>query len=717
MINLTESLNTKQAQAVTLPEQNALILAGAGSGKTRVLVHRIAYLIAEYGVSPLGIMAVTFTNKAAGEMRSRIESLIESPMGSMWVGTFHGIAHRILRLHYETLGLPATFQVIDSDDQYRLVRRVLKEMKLDEKHFPPKQIQHFINGQKDEGRRADNAKLTYNQQSEIIEIYRSYEHLCRQNALIDFAELLLLAFELWTEHPDVLADYHHRFSHVLVDEFQDTNRIQYLWLKCLVGKRGHIMVVGDDDQSIYGWRGAKIENINLFQTEYDPVTVVRLEQNYRSTKTILAAANHVIANNSERMGKSLWTDGAEGDPIKLYRAFNEIEEANHIVMQIREYVSMGIRLNDMAIFYRSNAQSRILEEALITGQLPYKVYGGMRFFERQEIKNALAYCRLVFLRDDDAAFERIVNTPTRSIGERTVELVRQRARDEQIPLWSAASLLLNEHALSSRAHNALQAFVDLIEQLTRDVAEHELYEQVEHIIEYSGLIGHYQKEGGEKGQSRIENLGELITAARMFVPDVADANDEPMPPMSAFLSHAVLESGEGQAEKYDDAVQLMTLHASKGLEFPVVFITGLEEEIFPSKMCMNDFARLEEERRLFYVGMTRSMRFLNLSYAESRRLYGEIKRHIPSRFIRELPQDALQETRLKSNISKPVTARPSVTSNVAQSRWQIGQLVEHDTFGQGVILHAQGQADKTQLQIQFDNVGVKWLYPTKLHAL
>lgn len=719
---MLDQLNDKQYQAVTLPECNALILAGAGSGKTRVLVQRIAYLMQNHGIAAHKIMAVTFTNKAAQEMRSRIENLIGMSAEHLWVGTFHGIAHRLLRLHWQEAGLPQTFQVLDSDDQYRMIRRVLKDMNLDEKHFPPRTIQHFINGQKDDARRSTQVKARDRQQSDMIEIYQSYEALCQQNGVLDFAELLLKAYELWVENPALLADYQTRFNQVMVDEFQDTNRIQYLWLKTLVGESNNLMVVGDDDQSIYGWRGAQVENINHFQNDFAPVEVVRLEQNYRSTETILKAANTLVAHNSERMGKSLWTAGAKGDPISMYAAFNELEEANFVIGQVKRLHEDNVNYRDMAIFYRSNAQSRVLEEALMTANIPYRVYGGLRFFERAEIKNALAYCRLVYSREDDTAFERIVNVPTRGIGDRTVEVLRDYARNHHCHLWQAAIDILEQDALKARAANALQAFVDLIVRLTRDTTGHVLYEQVEHVVEHCGLIPLYKQEGGEKGQSRIENLGELVTAARLFVPAIAVDEQEPISDMAAFLTHAVLESGEVQAGAFEDSVQMMTIHASKGLEFPAVFVTGLEEEMFPSRMSMNDLQRLEEERRLMYVAMTRAKEHLTITHSESRRIYGEVKRHIPSRFLREIPPEFCHEVKMRSQISRPESyqrqnyqygsqkkASPKPMFREQNSQWQIGQTVVHPKFGSGIILHSEGAGEHTKLQIQFDDHGSKWL--------
>lgn len=649
------SLNPKQNEAVTLPLSNALILAGAGSGKTRVLVHRIAYLINHYGLSPYSILAVTFTNKAAQEMRHRIENLVGE---SLWVGTFHGIAHRLLRMHCQEAGLGENFQVIDSEDQLRLIRRILKELNIDDKQTPPKTAQHFINNQKDEGRRAN--QITYSYQTEVlIEIYKAYERLCTQSHLVDFAELLLRAYELFKLNPNLLSQYQARFKAILVDEFQDTNKIQYAWLKILSGPNTPFLVVCDDDQSIYGWRGARVGNIAEFQKDFAPIKLIRLEQNYRSTQTILNAANALISHNTERLGKTLFSEDQIGQPIGLFNAFNELEEAHFIANQIKQAHAKGdYKLQDFAILYRSNAQSRVLEEALLISGLPYRVYGGMRFFERAEIKTALAYCRLVYLRNDDAAFERIINTPTRAIGEKTQMLIRETAKLLNIPLWESALNLIKNNQLPARANLALQNFIYLIEKLTRETQDQPLYDQVEHIIKHSGLIDFYQTEDPSKAESRLENLGELITAARTFMPEISPNNSPPPETagMAAFLTHAVLESGEGQSEISQDAVQLMTVHSSKGLEFPWVFITGLEEDLFPSRVSAagEDSSRLEEERRLMYVGMTRAMKNLTLTYAESRRLYGESIRHSPSRFLGEIPKNLIQAIRHK-NIIRPAT--------------------------------------------------------------
>ncbi|MGL5728445.1 MAG: DNA helicase II, partial [Plesiomonas sp.] len=569
---LLDGLNDKQRDVVAAPRRNLLVLAGAGSGKTRVLVHRIAWLMQVEHCSPYSILAVTFTNKAAAEMRHRIEQLIGTMQGGMWIGTFHGIAHRLLRAHHLDAGLPQDFQILDSDDQQRLLKRLIKAMNLDEKQWPARQAAWFINGKKDEGLRPSHIE-TYGNLTEAtwLKIYQAYQEACDRAGLVDFAELLLRAHELWLHKPAILAHYQQRFTNILVDEFQDTNRIQYAWIRMLAGNQNHVMIVGDDDQSIYGWRGARVENIQQFLHDFNGAETIRLEQNYRSSGNILAAANALIANNSERMGKSLWTDGQGGEPISLYCAFNELDESRFVVSRIKAWQDNGAVLSDCAILYRSNAQSRVLEEALLQAGMPYRIYGGMRFFERQEIKDTLAYLRLIANRNDDAAFERVINTPTRGIGDRTLEQIRHAARDNQQTLWQAAEFLLQHKVLAGRAASALMRFVELIGALEIETCDLPLHIQTDRVIRNSGLWSMYEQEKGEKGQARIENLEELVTATRQYeVPEEA----EDMTPLQAFLTHAALEAGEGQADAYDDAVQLMTLHSAKGLEFLNVFIVG-----------------------------------------------------------------------------------------------------------------------------------------------
>ncbi|EOC1766858.1 DNA helicase II [Vibrio fluvialis] len=708
---LLDGLNDKQREAVAAPLENLLVLAGAGSGKTRVLVHRIAWLMSVEQASPFSIMSVTFTNKAAAEMRGRIEELMMGSSSGMWNGTFHGICHRILRAHYLDAKLPEDFQIIDSDDQQRLLKRLIKAQNLDDKQWPARQVSWWINGKKDEGLRPahidayrDPVTQTY------LQLYTAYQDACDRAGLVDFAEILLRALELLRDNKHIREHYQARFKHILVDEFQDTNNIQYAWLRMMAGPQSHVMIVGDDDQSIYGWRGAKVENIEKFTLEFPSVNTIRLEQNYRSTKTILEASNTLIANNTERMGKELWTDGNVGEPISVYSAYNELDEARFVVGKIKEWQDKGGILNDCAILYRNNAQSRVLEEALLQTGLAYRIYGGMRFFERQEIKDALSYLRLMNNRNDDTAFERVVNTPTRGLGDKTLDTVRFAARDRGCTLWEASVQLLDEKVLTGRAASALSRFVELINALEDDSAEMPLHSQTDHVIKTSGLFDMYQQEKGEKSKARIENLEELVTATRQFEkPEEADE----MTMLTAFLTHAALEAGEGQADEFDDAVQLMTLHSAKGLEFPLVFMVGVEEGMFPSQMSAEEAGRLEEERRLCYVGMTRAMQKLYITYAEMRRLYGQDKYHKPSRFIRELPETCLDEVRMKAQVSRPASSgrfsQSAVKENFNETGFTLGSRVQHPKFGEGTIINFEGCGPQSRVQVAFNGEGIKWL--------
>jgi len=705
---LLDGLNDKQREAVAAPRSNLLVLAGAGSGKTRVLVHRIAWLLSVENCSPYSIMAVTFTNKAAAEMRHRIDQLIGTSQGGMWIGTFHGLAHRLLRAHHLDAGLPQDFQILDSDDQLRLLKRLIKAMNLDEKQWPARQGMWYINGKKDEGLRPKHIESYGNPVEQTwLRIYQAYQEACDRAGLVDFAELLLRAHELWLNKPHILNHYRERFSNVLVDEFQDTNNIQYAWIRMLAGDTGRVIIVGDDDQSIYGWRGAQVENIQRFLQDFPGAETIRLEQNYRSTNNILKAANMLIANNNGRLGKELWTDGSDGEKISLYCAFNELDEARFVVNRIKSWHENGNALQDCAILYRSNAQSRVLEEALLQGSMPYRIYGGMRFFERQEIKDALAYLRLMANRNDDAAFERVVNTPVRGVGDRTLDVVRQTAREQQLTMWQATRELLQNKALAGRAASALQRFCELVDSLATETAEMPLHVQTDRVIKDSGLWVMYEQEKGEKGQARIENLEELVTATRQFS---YQDEDEDLMPLQAFLSHAALEAGEGQADKWQDAVQLMTMHSAKGLEFSQVFIVGMEEGMFPSQMSLDEGGRLEEERRLAYVGVTRAMVKLTLTYAESRRLYGKEVYHRPSRFIGELPEECVEEVRLRASVSRPVSHQRMGTP-IAQndSGFTLGQRVRHAKFGEGTIINLEGSGEHSRLQVAFQGQGIKWL--------
>jgi DNA helicase-2/ATP-dependent DNA helicase PcrA len=706
---IIEGLNEAQREAVTAPPEALLVVAGAGSGKTRVLVHRIAWLIQVENVSPLGIVAVTFTNKAASEMRARIETLLGVPIENLWVGTFHGLAHRLLRRHWREAGLPQGFQILDSEDQQRLIRRLLRNLELDENTWVPREIQWFINAQKDEGRRPDDLRDEGdNQRRQLIHLYRIYQDACDRAGLVDFAELLLRAQELWVRNPELLETYRRRFRHVLVDEFQDTNAIQYSWLRLLIGDSGIPFAVGDDDQSIYRWRGARTEHLQRFRKDFGDARVIKLEQNYRSTATILKAANAIIAHNSARIGKNLWTDGRDGAPIRLFNAYNERDEADFVVGRVQSWMSQGNRRSEMAVLYRSNAQSRVFEEAFMRAGIPYRVYGGLRFFERAEIKDALAYLRLLANREDDPSFERVVNVPARGIGARTLEDLRGYARANAISLWQSARVAAGGQ-LSGRAAKMAYDFVGLIESLAAETGKLPLHEVVNHVIQRSGLLDHYRKEIQDRAEARIENLEELVSAARSFA---GDAPEPDMSPLDSFLSHAVLESGDGQGENWEDCVQLMTLHSAKGLEFPVVFMTGLEDGLFPHRRTIEDADGLEEERRLCYVGTTRAMQELYLTYAEQRRLYGVDSVCQPSRFIGEIPGELIEEVRPRIHVSRPVYRRPGV-DRVAlaepEGAVRLGQRVRHGKFGEGVVLNCEGSGAHARVQVNFATCGTKWL--------
>ncbi|MDF0733407.1 DNA helicase II [Pseudomonas entomophila] len=710
---LLNSLNDAQRQAVAAPVGRQLVLAGAGSGKTRVLVHRIAWLIQVEQASPHSILSVTFTNKAAAEMRQRIEQLLGINPAGMWVGTFHGLAHRLLRAHWQEARLAQNFQILDGDDQQRLIKRVIRELGLDEQRWPARQAQWFINGQKDEGLRPQHIQAGGDLFLATMRgIYEAYEQACERAGVIDFSELLLRALDLWRDHPGLLEHYQRRFRHLLVDEFQDTNAVQYAWLRLLAAGGDSLMAVGDDDQSIYGWRGAKIENIHQYTADFPDAELIRLEQNYRSTGGILKAANALIANNSGRLGKELWTDMGEGEPLTLYAAYNEHDEARYVVETIERFIKDGNARSDIAILYRSNAQSRVLEEALLRERIPYRIYGGQRFFERAEIKNAMAYLRLLEGRGNDAALERVINVPPRGIGEKTVETIREHARHSQLSMWEAMCQLLAAKALKGRAASALGGFIELMENLAAKVTDMPLHLMTQTVIEQSGLIVYHQEEKGEKGQARVENLEELVSAARNFEP--SDDDDE-LSPLSAFLGHASLEAGEAQADEHEDSIQLMTLHSAKGLEFPYVFLVGMEEGLFPHKMSLEEPGRLEEERRLAYVGITRAMRQLVMTYAETRRLYGSETYNKVSRFVREIPAGLVQEVRLSNSVSRPFGgAKASSTSslfanaNIPQTAFNLGQRVQHSVFGEGIILNFEGSGAQARVQVNFAE-GSKWL--------
>ena len=718
-------LNDAQRAAVTAAAGPVLVLAGAGSGKTRVLTHRIAWAIEALGASAHGILAVTFTNKAAAEMRARVERLLGVPAGGLWIGTFHGIAHRLLRMHWREASLAQGFQILDAEDQQRLIRKVVRAAELDEARWVPREVQWFINANKDEGRRPAHLKEGNDPtRREMIRLYAAYEEACTRAGVVDFAELLLRAYELWRDNAGLLAHYRWRFRHVLVDEFQDTNAIQYAWLKLLAAPErpqaaGSVatsptegtaapasipFVVGDDDQAIYSFRNASAEHLQQFRRDFPQAQLFRLEQNYRSSATILEAANGLIAHNAGRLGKKLWTSGARGEPLRLYAAYNERDEAEFVTQRIRAHAAGGGARREIAILYRSNAQSRVFEEAFLSARVPYRVYGGLRFFERAEIKDALGYLRLIVNRRDDASFERVVNLPPRGIGAKSLEALREHARGAGSSLWEAAGALSASGALGARAGGAIAAFLALIERLATQFQPLALHEQVDEVLKASGLIEHYRREKAERGETRVENLEELVSAARGFAPESGE-----LPPLEAFLAHAALESGEGQADEWEDCVQMMTLHAAKGLEFPLVFLTGLEEGLFPHQRSFTDLAGLEEERRLCYVGMTRAMRSLYLSYAEQRRLHGIDSYGQVSRFVREIPEELVEEVRPRVQVSRPLTVGRFRPEEPAAEGVRLGARVRHGKFGEGVILNVEGSGAHARVQVSFERQGTKWL--------
>jgi len=727
--HLLDGLNPAQREAVSAPPGHYLVLAGAGSGKTRVLTHRIGWLLEVERASPWSILAVTFTNKAAGEMRARCAQLIGEARG-LTVGTFHGIAHRLLRQHWREARLPETFQILDSDDQQRLLKRTIAALGLDESRFPARQAAWFINTAKDEGKRPDAFNDGGNPLTRtLVDIYRAYEDTCQRSGLVDFAELLLRSHELWLTDERLLAHYRERWRHLLIDEFQDTNTIQYTWVRVLAGQTGQVFVVGDDDQAIYGWRGARVENVQHFLEDFPQATTIRLEQNYRSTGTILKAANAIIANNPHRLGKQLWTAGEAGEAIALYAAYNEQDEARYVIERIREHVAQGGRADECAILYRSNAQSRNFEEQLIQHDIRYRVYGGLRFFDRAEIKDALAYLRLVANRHDDAAFERTVNTPPRGIGERTLDTLRQRARAQRSSLWDAALHELTNADLASRAKNALRGFLILIDELARDCqgagggdegagqsdavppllpAPCSLSEQIDQATQKSGLRDYYEADSRGSAESRVENLDELVNVASRFerTPEDIEAG---FSEMVAFLAHAALEAGETQGEAWEDCVQLMTLHSAKGLEFPLVFLVGLEDGLFPGQKSIEEPGRLEEERRLAYVGITRARETLMLSYAESRRLHGVESYNRPSRFLHELPRELLHEVRPRVQVSRPMYSSRYNDAASESSALKLGQRVRHASFGEGIVVSAEGSGAHARVEVNFEDAGTKWL--------
>jgi DNA helicase-2/ATP-dependent DNA helicase PcrA len=724
--NILGGLNREQLAAVTLPHESALILAGAGSGKTRVLTTRIAWLIQTGQVGPGGVLAVTFTNKAAREMLTRISAMLPINTRGMWVGTFHGLCNRLLRAHHRDAGLPHTFQILDSQDQLALIKRLLKSLNVDDEKYPPRDLQYFVNGNKEQGLRPSQVEAYDEFSHRLNELYAEYERACNREGAVDFAELLLRCFELLSRNEVLRQHYQQRFAHVLVDEFQDTNRLQYRWLTLLAGARNAIFAVGDDDQSIYAFRGASANNMFEFQRDFAKGRVIKLEQNYRSHGNILDAANALIRHNRTRLGKELWTAEGKGEALRLFEAGTDIEEAAYIVEEIRGLRSEGVRLSDIALLYRSNAQSRVLEHALFNAALPYRVYGGLRFFERQEIKHALAYLRLVASPDDDGALLRVINLPARGVGARSLEQLQEAARMRGVSLWQAAC----STPLAGKAGSGVAAFVQLIERLRADCLGLSLHEMVKVVIEGSGLKAYYEPE--KDGQDRIENLDELVTAAAGFeveggfplaeppgeqAVDADESVDPRLRILNDFLAHASLEAGEHQAGAGADALQLMTAHAAKGLEFHAVFVSGLEEGLFPHENSLNEQAGLEEERRLMYVALTRARRRLYLSFAQSRMLHGQTRYNIASRFLQEIPEELVRRVNTGRSAGFGFgTAmpgdRPGIPAAFASapaSPWKVGQNVLHPKFGPGVIVSAEGRGADARVQVNFRHVGLKWL--------
>ncbi|ARU30950.1 DNA helicase II [Sulfuriferula sp. AH1] len=708
MSSLLDGLNPEQLAAVTLPHQSALILAGAGSGKTRVLTTRIAWLLQTGQVSPLGILAVTFTNKAAKEMQTRLSSMLPINTRGMWIGTFHGLANRLLRTHHHEAGLPQLFQILDSADQLSAIKRLLKSMNVDTEKFEPKKVQNFINGNKDAGLRAHHVDVYDPYTRRLVEFYSAYDEQCNREGVVDFAELLLRSEELLARNEALRRHYQERFRYILVDEFQDTNRLQYRWLKHFAGADSALMAVGDDDQSIYAFRGAHTGNMNEFQRDYAHDNIIKLEQNYRSHGNILDAANALISQNPARLGKNLWTAADQGELIRVYLAYNDQEEARFIAEESQALHREGIALNDMAVLYRSNAQSRVLEHALFSAGIPYKVYGGLRFFERQEIKHALAYLRLLANPDDDGAFTRVVNFPTRGIGARSLEQLIDAAQQSSSSLWHAASTKAGD----APGSKGLPGFVQLIRSMQEATLGVTLPEAIEHILQASGLMAHYLSE--KDGQDRVDNLNELINAATVFINDpdaLADAADNGGL-MASFLAHAALEAGVHQAGEGHDALQLMTVHAAKGLEFHAVFLTGLVEGLFPSEQSIGEQSGIEEERRLMYVAITRARRRLYISHAQSRMLHGQTRYGIPSRFLGEIPMELLKPINKGYAPDADVYAAPvsRSTQQHSSSPWRMGMSVRHAKFGVGVVINVEGQGPDTRVQINFGGAhGVKWL--------
>ena len=708
--NILNELNDRQRDAVTSEAPSLLVLAGAGSGKTRVLVHRVAWIVEAMQSNPNSVMAVTFTNKAANEMKSRIQELLQSPLADLWCGTFHGLAHRTLKRFYKEANLISTFTVLDAEDQLRVIKRICKDNNLEESSWPAKQIQWQINSWKDAGKRPKNVDDSKDFYAETVKkIYSQYDEICKKDSLVDFAELLLKSYELLKTNKKVRDFFHRRFRHILIDEFQDTNVIQYAWLNEVASKEASITAVGDDDQSIYGWRGAKVGHLEDFKTKHKQNATIRLEQNYRSTSIILNAANALIENNQARLGKNLWTESNEGEQITLYQAFNEQDEARFVAEIIKSWMDGGELFSDSAVIYRSNAQSRAIEEALLRANIPYRIYGGLRFYDRLEIKNAISYLRIIFNPHDNPAFERSVANPTRGVGAKTLAKIRSLANKHNISYIQASSKMIDENVISGRGANGLKKFLEIILGLCGKIDDISLSEIVGSILEQSGLIQFHEKEPGEKGKTRKENLEELLSAAKNF--EMSFSDDKTNREITEqFLSNVSLDAGDRQADEFDDAVQLMTLHSAKGLEFPLVFMTGLEETLFPHGRSMESPDQLEEERRLCYVGITRAMKKLYLTYAESRRLHGNDIFNPPSRFIKEIPSECIMEIRPKASVTVPYSRNESKPMDFEdQIGIALGQKVQHPKFGQGIVLNYEGAGESARVQVNFESAGTKWL--------
>jgi DNA helicase-2/ATP-dependent DNA helicase PcrA len=745
MQNLLHNLNPEQLAAVTLPAQSALILAGAGSGKTRVLTTRIAWLIQTGQVSPAGVLAVTFTNKAAKEMTARLSAMLPINTRGMWIGTFHGLCNRLLRAHYRDAALPQTFQILDSQDQLSAIKRLLKSLNVDDEKYPPRNLMYFINGAKDQGLRAKDVEANDDYNRKFVELYELYDQQCQREGVVDFAELLLRTYELLTRNQPLREHYQARFRHILVDEFQDTNNLQYNWLKLMAGEHNAVFAVGDDDQSIYAFRGANVGNMIAFEREFHVQNLIKLEQNYRSHGHILDSANTLIAHNSKRLGKNLRTDAGHGEQVRIYEASSDIQEAQWVIEQAKSLIGEGAARSEIAILYRSNAQSRVIEHTLFSAGIPYRVYGGQRFFERAEIKNAIAYLQLMDNPHNDSAFLRVVNFPTRGIGARSIEQLQDAARQYGISLYAAVPYV------AGKAGSSLGAFVKLVEGMRFETQNLPLQEMVQVMLDMSGLIPHYQNE--KEGADRIENLEQLVSAAMLFVSEegfgidapaflgpkseplagtplpngdeVFDA-DAPLPnvmsPLSAFLSHASLEAGDNQAQAGQDALQLMTVHSAKGLEFDAVFITGLEEGLFPHENSAKEEGGLEEERRLMYVAITRAKKRLYMSFSQTRMLHGQTRYNMKSRFFDELPEEALKWLspkvqhqwfghRKSAWDEAPEAGANAIAQNFNRkdAGWRIGETVSHQKFGEGVIVNLEGGGTNTRAHINFGRHGMKLL--------